>query len=127
MKQRPFVVAAVVGGLVVALLVAAFIYDSTRKDTIAKGITAGGVNIGGMSKEEAKKTLEEKLSTPLSQPLIVTYGHRKFTLSAARAHLSTDVDGMVQEALDKSNDAFFVARAIRGITGGSVDENVATR
>ncbi|HEY7629136.1 MAG TPA: L,D-transpeptidase/peptidoglycan binding protein [Thermoleophilaceae bacterium] len=127
MKQRPFVVAAVVGGLLVALLVAAFIYDSTRKDTIAKGITAGGVNIGGMSKEEAKKTLEEKLSTPLSQPLIVTYGHRKFTLSAARAHLSTDVDGMVQEAIDKSRDAFFVARAIRGITGGSVDENVATR
>src|SRR5262249_33735237 len=68
-----------------------------------------------------------KLSTPLSQPLIVKYGHRKFTLSAARAHLTTDVDGMVQEAIDKSRDGFFVGRAIRGITGGSVNENVATR
>jgi lipoprotein-anchoring transpeptidase ErfK/SrfK len=127
MKQRPLVVAAVVGGLVVALLVAAFIYDSTKKETIAKGVTAGGVNIGGMTRDEAKKTLEEKLSTPLSQPLVVKYGHRKFTLSAARAHLTTDVDGMVQEAIDKSRDGFFVGRAIRSITGGSVDANVATR
>jgi lipoprotein-anchoring transpeptidase ErfK/SrfK len=127
MKLRPLVFVAVGVGVLLALAVAAFAYDSTQKDKIAKGVTAGGVNIGGMSEAEAKRTLEEKLSTPLSQPLIVKYGHRKFTLSAARAHLTTDVDGMVQEAIDASRGGNFFGRAIRGVTGGSVDSNVATR
>src|SRR3954447_3859031 len=86
MKQRSLVVVAVIVGLLVAGAVAAWAYDSTRKDTIAKGVTAGGIDIGGMSAAQAKKILEAKLSSPLSKPLVVRYGHRKFTLSAARAH-----------------------------------------
>jgi lipoprotein-anchoring transpeptidase ErfK/SrfK len=127
MKQRPFVFVAVGVGVLVALAIAAFAYDSTRKDTIAKGVTAGGVDIGGMSRSEAKKLLEEKLSAPLSEPLTVRYGHRKFHLSAARAHLTTDVDGMVQEAIDQSRGGNFFGRAFRGITGGSVGANVPPR
>ncbi len=127
MKQRPFVFAAAGVGVLIALAIAAFVYDSTRKDTIAKGVTAGGVDIGGMSKSEAKKVLEEKLSAPLSQPLVVRYGHRKFHLSAARAHLTTDVDGMVQEAIDESRGGNFFGRALRGITGGSVNASVPPR
>jgi lipoprotein-anchoring transpeptidase ErfK/SrfK len=127
MRQRSLVVVAVIVGLLAAGAVAAFAYDSTRKDTIAKGVTAGGIDIGGMTSSQAKKTLEDKLSAPLSKPLVVRYGHRKFTLSAARAHLTTDVDGMVKEALDKSRGGNFVSRAFRGVTGGSVDENVPSR
>jgi lipoprotein-anchoring transpeptidase ErfK/SrfK len=120
------VVAAVVG-LLIAVTVAAWIYDSTRKNTIAKGVSAGGIDVGGMSKSQATKLLEQKLSAPLQQPLVVKYGHRKFTLSAARAHLSTDVDGMVQEAIDKSRGGNIFGRALRGISGGSVDANVPSR
>lgn len=127
MKQRPFVFLAAGVGILIALAIAAFVYDASRKDTIAKGVTAGGVDIGGMSKSEAKKTLEEKLSAPLSKPLVVRYGHRLFHLSAARAHLSTDVDGMVQEAIDQSRGGNFLGRAFRGITGGSVDASVPPR
>jgi lipoprotein-anchoring transpeptidase ErfK/SrfK len=127
MKQRSFVVVAVVVGVLVAGTVAAWAYDSSRKDTIAKGVTAGGIDIGGMSAKHARQVLQQKLSAPLQQPLVVRYGHRKFTLSAARAHLTTDVDGMVQEALDKSRGGNFVTRAFRGVTGGSVDGNVASR
>jgi hypothetical protein len=127
MRQRSFVVVAVIVGLLAAGAVAAFAYDSTRKDTIAKGVTAGGIDIGGMSTGQAKKTLEDKLSAPLSKPLVVRYGHRKFTLSAARAHLTADVDGMVKEALDKSRGGNFVSRAFRGVTGGSIDANVPSR
>jgi lipoprotein-anchoring transpeptidase ErfK/SrfK len=127
MKKRPVVAVAVVVGVLVALLVAAFVYDSSRDNTIAKGVTAGGVDLGGMSRAQATKVLEEKLSAPLEKPLIVKYRHRKFTLSAARAHLTTDVDGMVQEALDKSRGGFFVGRALRGITGGSVSADIPSR
>ena len=127
MRQRSLVVVAVIVGLLAAGAVAAFAYDSTRKDTIAKGVTAGGIDIGGMSSSQAKKTLEDRLSAPLSKPLVVRYGHRKFTLSAARAHLTADVDGMVKEALGKSRGGNFVSRAFRGVTGGSVDANVPSR
>ena len=127
MRNRSFVIVAVVVGLLIIGAVAAWAYDSTQKNQIAKGVTAGGIDIGGMSKSAATRLLEQKLSAPLSQPLVVKYGHRKFTLSAARAHLTTDVNGMVQEAIDKSRGGNFFGRAIRGITGGSVDANVSTR
>jgi lipoprotein-anchoring transpeptidase ErfK/SrfK len=127
MKQRSLVIAAVVIGLLIAATVAAFAYDSTKKDQIAKGVSVAGIDVGGMSKSQAEQVLQQKLSAPLSQPLVVKYGHRKFTLSAARAHLTTDVDGMVQEAIDKSRGGNFIGRAIRGITGGNVDENVPPR
>ena len=127
MSKRPFVAVAVVVGILVAVAIAAFAYDSTQKDTIAKGVTAGGIDIGGMSKSEARKVLEQKLSAPLSQPLVVRYGHRKFHLSAARAHLTTDVEGMLDEAIDKSHSGFFVTRAFREATGGSVDAGVPSR
>src|SRR3954453_2327979 len=121
MRQRSFVVVAVIVGLLVAGTVAAFAYDSTQKSKIAKGVSAGGIDIGGMSESQAKKVLEDKLSAPLSKPLVVRYGHRKFTLSAARAHLTTDVDGMVQEAIDESRGGNFLGRSIRGLTGGRVN------
>src|SRR6266536_2827144 len=124
MRQRPFILVAVVVGLLVAGVVGAWAYDSSRKTTIAKGVSAGGVDIGGMKTSEAKRALREQIAAPLSQPLVVKYGHRRFTLSARRAQLSTDVDGMVQEALDKSRGGNVITRAFRGITGGSVNENV---
>src|SRR5919204_2314855 len=127
MRQRYLVIVAVLVGVLIAGAVAAWAYDSTRKDVIAKGVSAGGIDIGRLSKSQAEKVIQDKLSTPLSQPLVVKYGHRKFTLSAARAHLTIDVDGMVQEALDKSRGGNFFGRAIQGITGSSIDASVATR
>jgi hypothetical protein len=127
MKQRSFVIVAVVVGLLLAGAVGAWAYDSSRKDTVAKGVTAGGIDIGGMSASEARKVLQDKLAAPLSEPLIVKYGHRKFTLSAARAHLTADVNGMVDEAIAKSRSGNVVSRTFRGITGGTVDANVPSR
>jgi lipoprotein-anchoring transpeptidase ErfK/SrfK len=127
MRHRSFVAVAVVVGLLVACAVGAWAYDSSKKHQIAKGVTAAGVDIGGMSANEARGVLREKLAKPLSKPLVVRYGHRKFTLSATRAHLTTDVDGMVQEALDKSRSGNIVSRTFRGLTGGSVNANVAPR
>jgi lipoprotein-anchoring transpeptidase ErfK/SrfK len=127
MRHRSFVAVAVFVGLLVSCAVGAWAYDSSNKHQIAKGVTAGGVDIGGMSANEARRVLREKLAKPLSEPLVVRYGHRKFTLSAARAHLTADIEGMVQAALDKSRDGNIFSRTFRGITGGSVNANVPPR
>jgi lipoprotein-anchoring transpeptidase ErfK/SrfK len=125
MKKRSIVLVAVAVGLLLALAVSAFAYDATQKHEIAKGVTAGGVAIGGMSENQARQILRDKIGTPLSQPLTVVYGHHHFRISAAKAHLTTNVDAMVQQAIDKSRASNFFSRAVRGVTGGSVDKDVA--
>src|ERR687888_1458734 len=125
MKHRSLVLVAVVVGLLLAVAVGAWAYDATQKSEIARGISAGGVNIGGMSASKAKQVLREKLAAPLEQPLTVMYRHRHFRISAEKAHLQTDVDAMVQQAIDKSRGGSFISRTFRDATGGSVDKNVA--
>jgi lipoprotein-anchoring transpeptidase ErfK/SrfK len=127
MRHRSFVFVAVFVGLLIAGVVAAWAYDSSRKDVIAKGVTADGIDIGGMNAKQARQVLREKLAAPLSRPLVVRYGHSRFTLSARRAHLTTDIDGMVQEALDKSRGGNIITRTFRGLTGGSLNANVPPR
>ncbi len=125
MKNRSFVFVAVFVGVLLAVAVSAWAYDSTQKHEIAEGVSAGGVDIGGMSASEARQVLQQRLAEPLSQPLVVRYGHRHFRLSAARAHLAIDVNAMVQAALDKSRGGFVITRAFREATGGSVTSDVA--
>jgi lipoprotein-anchoring transpeptidase ErfK/SrfK len=125
MRKRWFVPPAVVVGVLLAVAVSAWAYDLTQKHEIAKGVTAGGVNIGGMSATKAKQVLREKLATPLEQPLTVMYRHRHFRISAEKAHLATDVDAMVNQALNKSRGGNPFGRAFRSVTGGSVDKDVA--
>jgi lipoprotein-anchoring transpeptidase ErfK/SrfK len=125
MRKRSFVLMAVAVGLLLAVAVGAWAYDATQKNQIASGITAGGVDIGGMSASKARQVLREKLAAPLEQPLTVMYRHRHFRISAQSAHLSTDVDAMVREAIDKSRSGNPLTRTFRDATGGSVDKSVA--
>ena len=125
MRQRTFVLVAAAVGILLAAAVAAWAYDATQKSEIAKGISADGVDIGGMSAAKAREVLRQRIAAPLSQPLVVTYGHRRFTLSAQRAHLSIDVDGMVRDAVRASRHGFVLSRAVREVTGGSVSRTIA--
>jgi lipoprotein-anchoring transpeptidase ErfK/SrfK len=125
MTKRWLVPLAVVVGVLLAVAVSAWAYDLTQKNEVAKGITAGGVNIGGMSASKAREVLREKLAAPLEQPLTVMYRHQHFRISAQKAHLQTDVDAMVKEALAKSRGGNPFGRAFRSVTGGSVDKDVA--
>src|SRR3954453_1822826 len=125
MRKRSIVLVAAVVGVLLAVAVGAWAYDMTQKDQIAKGISAGGVDIGGMSKAKAKQLLHQKLAAPLEQPLTVMYRHRHFRISAETARLQTDVDAMVNQAIDKSRGGNPFGRTFRDATGGSVSENVA--
>ena len=52
---------------------------------------------------------------------------QRLKLTAERAHLVADVDGMVDEALDASRDGGLPARVWRGLTGGEVDKQLEPR
>jgi len=112
-------VALVIGG------VAAYGYDSSNDDRIANGVTVAGVDIGGLSSAEAGVRVQRSVADRLEQPVTVTHGTKRFTLSAKDAGLRTDVGGMVDEALAKSRQGNIISRVTRDVTGG--EENAAIK
>src|ERR1700759_5683492 len=122
MRNKTFILVA---GFLVVLLVGAgavYLYDASQSDDIADGIKVGGVEVGGLNKAQAHEKIQRELVGPLNQPVKVTGpGGHHFVLTAKRAHVTVDVDGMVQEAIDKSRDGSIVTRAWRAVTGGTVN------
>jgi lipoprotein-anchoring transpeptidase ErfK/SrfK len=107
--------------------VAAYAYDSTRNDHIAKGVTVAGVDVGGMQRAEAERVVARRVAAPLERPLTVAYRLRRFRLSSRTARVHVDVKGTVDAALDTSRSGFFVARAVRELTGGEKNTDVGVR
>jgi lipoprotein-anchoring transpeptidase ErfK/SrfK len=118
-------VALVILGLLLA--VGVWAYDDAQKDQIAPGVKIGGVNVGGRSADSARKVIKREVVAPLKQPVIVTYGGKSYTLSADQLHAKADVDGMVQEAIDRSRQGNILDRVSRYASGGDVNANLATR
>jgi lipoprotein-anchoring transpeptidase ErfK/SrfK len=117
-------------GIVVALVLlllgagAAYALDSSKKDEIAEGVTIGGVDVGGMTVEEASAVVEADLIEPLDKPVTVTYEKEHFTLEPEELDVRADIDGMVQQALDVSQEGGLPTRVLRYATGGEVDEAI---
>jgi hypothetical protein len=126
-KRAPIIIAAFVVLLLVAGSVAVYLYDSGREDLIAKGVTVAGLDVGNMRRDQATRLLQERLAARIARPIVVRGNHRRYRMSAARAHVSTDVGGMVAEALAASRGGSILQRTWRGITGGRVDKAVDLR
>jgi lipoprotein-anchoring transpeptidase ErfK/SrfK len=114
-------VLSLVVGLFAVCAVAAYAWDQSRNDQIADGVTIGGVDVGGMTAEEARAEVDEALVEPLRQHVIVRYGGVKYQLSPEKLQIDSDVDGMVDEALDESQEGGLPTRVWRYATGGEVD------
>jgi lipoprotein-anchoring transpeptidase ErfK/SrfK len=124
MRQRSFILVAVTVAALIIGAVAAYAYDSSRDDLIAKGVTVAGVNVGGMSATEARTKLKRELGDSLEKPVTVKFRNRSFKLTAKRAELRADLDGMATDALHASRDGTIISRVARDITGGEEDAQI---
>ena len=104
---------------------AVFAYDSSRSDVIAKGITIGEVDVGGLTTTEAKAKVTAALLKPLQAPLVIAAEDRTFPLTAREAHISANLESMIDKAVEHGRDGGILARTWRGITGGDVNARVA--
>src|SRR3954465_4792803 len=104
MRQRSFIVVAIAVAVLIIGAVAVYAYDKTRDDVIAKGVKAGGIDLSGMHPSEARDTLNHQLAAALKNPVIVKDRDHKHRLGARRAKIAVDVDGMVDEALARSQE-----------------------
>jgi lipoprotein-anchoring transpeptidase ErfK/SrfK len=117
---------AVAVGLIVLLggVFAAYAYDDSRKDEIAEGITIGAVDVGGLTEDEARRLLQAELIAPLREPLQVSFRKRTYTLSGKRLRVDADIDGAIDEAIEKSQEGGLPGRLVRYLSGGTVDERI---
>jgi len=127
LRKRAPLVAVLSVAVLIALAVAAYGYDTSRDDLVSEGVTVAGVDVGGMRADKAADKIRASLGPGLERPVRVAVAGRRLKLTAARAHLVADVDGMVDAALEASRDGGLPARVWRGITGGEVDKEVEAR
>jgi lipoprotein-anchoring transpeptidase ErfK/SrfK len=114
------VVAAVIV-VMAALAAGAWAYDSSRDDLIVEGVRVAGVDVGGLRADAAGERLRERIQAHLERPVRVAVAGRRFRLTAERAGLAVDIDGMVGSAVERSRTGGLPARLWRGVTGSSVE------
>ncbi len=107
--------------LMLAAAVGAYAWDNSRSDQIAEGITIGGVDVGGMTADQAREVVDAELVEPLQKHVTVDFEGVKYKLSPERLEVSSDVDGMVDRAIEESQDGGLPGRVWRYATGGEVD------
>jgi lipoprotein-anchoring transpeptidase ErfK/SrfK len=127
MRNKWFILVAVLLLVLVGGAVAAYAYDSSRDDLIAEGVTVAGVDVGGMRAPEARRAVARSLEEPLRQPISVARAGKRFKLSADDAGVRADVAGMVDDALEQSRDGTIITRVARDLGGGEENVRVAVR
>jgi lipoprotein-anchoring transpeptidase ErfK/SrfK len=129
LKMHQKLLIALVALLTMGLLLAVGVwaYDDAQKDQIAPGVKVGGVDVGGRDADSARRIIEQQVVAPLKQPVVVSYDGKDYTLSPKALHEHADVDGMVQEAIDRSRQGNILDRVSRYATGGDVNANLEPR
>ncbi|HTA16054.1 MAG TPA: L,D-transpeptidase family protein [Solirubrobacteraceae bacterium] len=114
-------------GLVLVLAISAFAYDHSRRNQIAKGVRIDGVDVGGLSATAARARLERTVVASMERPVSVSAQGRSWRLTPRQAGVVVDVDGTVATALSASRTGSIFSRTWRGLSGGSIDRDVALR
>jgi lipoprotein-anchoring transpeptidase ErfK/SrfK len=123
-RHRSFIAVASLVAALAAVAIAVLVLDARAKDHIAKGVKVGGVDVGGLTPAQARARLHERLLAPLKAPIKVHHGTKTWSLSAEKARISADVDGMVDAAMARSREGNPFGRAFRQATGGSINASM---
>lgn len=123
-RNRIIVLAALA---LAVLTLSAFGFNQTRRDTVPQGVSVAGIDVSGMTRLRAETELRRRLQDPLSRTVIVSLGNEERRLSARRAGVDVDVQGMVQEAIDRGNSGFFVATAVKNLVGSERGVDISPR
>jgi lipoprotein-anchoring transpeptidase ErfK/SrfK len=87
-------------------------------------VKIGPVDVSGLSRSEARARVREQLLEPLSTPLVISAANRTFPLSAREAKIRTDLEAMLDEAVERSRDGGVLARTWRAVSGKDVGVTV---
>lgn len=114
-------------GALLVVIIAALVYNHSRRETVAAGVSVGGIDVSGLSAYRARLKLQSELEEPLLEPIKVSYGGHTKRLTAAGAGVKVDINGMVDEAVERGNSGFFLLTAAKNLLGIERDISVSTR
>ncbi|MQA74302.1 MAG: L,D-transpeptidase family protein [Solirubrobacterales bacterium] len=121
MARKVQITLVVLVAVMLMAAVGAYALDSSRSDEIADGVTIGGVDVGGMTADEATKAVDRRLVDPLREDVTAKLDGVKYKLSPEKLEIRSDVEGMVDRALDESRAGGLPSRVWRYATGGALD------
>ena len=113
----------IAAGAVLFVVLGAFAFTKTQDDKIAQGVSIGGIDVSGLTRDQANEKLDTEIQEVVQTPLVVTYNGKRRTLKPEKSKVGVDVQGMVDEAVTKSNQGFFLANAAKTVAGA--DRNIA--
>lgn len=120
MKKKSIIIPVVVLVALLASVGGVFAYDGARPQEVAKGITVGGIDIGGLSSAQARAKLERELVASMERPVRVHHDKATWTLGAKEARVRANVDAVLADALERSDEGNVVTRTMRRASGGEV-------
>jgi lipoprotein-anchoring transpeptidase ErfK/SrfK len=123
-RTRSFIAVALVLLVLLGGAGAVLAYDSSNKHTIANGIKVGGVDVGGMNVTRAEAKVRAAYRARFERPVVLRYHSQRFVLTPRAAHITVDVSGSVQQALDRSRSDNLFVRTWRSLTGGAIKTNI---
>jgi lipoprotein-anchoring transpeptidase ErfK/SrfK len=123
-KRSLIIFAGVLIGVLVLGAGALYAYDHGRRDKIAKGVKVAGIDVGGLNAAQARARLSREYLPRFEHPVVVRFHAHRFKLSPRAAHVTVDVNGAVDEALQRSRDGSIFTRVSRALTGGSLDTDI---
>ena len=77
-----------------------------------------------MTRAQARAAITDRLVEPLKQPLVIQAAGKPFPLTAREAHISANVDAMVNAAVRRSREGGVLARTWRAISGTGLGARV---
>ncbi len=124
MRSKPFFIGVTLVTVLVAAGGGVYAYDRAHADEITPGTRVGGVALGGLTPAAARAKLQREILDPLSRPIVVHRGERRWTLSAREARIRADLSAMVDEAVARSRHGDIVQRTWRGLRGERSSANL---
>jgi lipoprotein-anchoring transpeptidase ErfK/SrfK len=110
------VLGASVGGLALA--------DHHGAQHLAAGTRVAGVEVGGLTRETALARLEQRIGSQVDRPVRVRVGSHRYTLSATRAGVGTNLQDAVQRAYQAGRGGNLLHRGWRQLTDTRLDRDV---
>lgn len=114
-------------GAVLFLVLGAFAFDKSHEDKIASGVSIGGIDVSGLSRDEANSKLDKEIQQVVQTPLVVKNGTERRTLKPDKSKVGVNVHEMVDEAVARSNDGFFLTNAAKSVAGTSRNISIPTQ
>lgn len=94
---------------------------------VPRGTSVLGINIGGQSREEAVRTLEQKLGDRTTKPMVLTLDGKELELDPAVAGLLLDARATVSDASEGAMNPLTSVPAMLGMTREAEPRTVVDR